>query len=561
VVEIKIDLEKIILIVFFTIFLFTGPGILFDHKVKHDFPFAYSASDSFQHQVRAEAIKDMGNFRYEATYISKGFEDVVGRYPPVLYHLAVIFSYAAGIEVYDAIYFVVVFFSIIGSFVLYFIIKNFNKTVALLSLPISILIFSHPVSIGFLWGHWPSILSQSFLILFFWSIMRLDLDKSFIIMALSLTAVVLTHTSEAIFGMMFLAMFFGIKLLAKKLDIRDIKYIIISFTILFVISFYYLVIFNGTWAKAQHYSFSIQPVWEGNPGFYIGGFGLLLVFMVVGMIFSLQKLKNLHVAFILAFAMLIGGFLNYVGFGLRSFQIRFFWPIYLSVFLGFGLYILIKLIVKKWNFIYTVIIFSILIIFLSLSGMVKTPILKQTNTQVISYIPYLKTATNPGMMNPFHWQAFNWISNNAETDARVYFFYGDIYNQDALLRNSKRVHYQVDPGDFINSIQNKKIKRNYISELPGDSGGSLGVKTSLFGFKDVSLSKTDDFYFGLRDICEFDYFVFDKVSRQQALAQYNVLIASELLKKAFINLVFENEVVVILKNNEIGVDCIEERSF
>ena len=65
----KIDMEKIILLIFFAAILFLGPGVLFDHKIKHDFPFAYSASDAFQHQVRADAIKDMGNFRYESSYI------------------------------------------------------------------------------------------------------------------------------------------------------------------------------------------------------------------------------------------------------------------------------------------------------------------------------------------------------------------------------------------------------------------------------------------------------------------------------------------------------------
>src|SRR3989338_5271921 len=137
--------------------LYLGPGVMFDHKIAHDFPFAYSASDSFQHQVRAEAIKDQGNFRYEAFYISDGIEGTIGRYPPSLYHIAVILSYTSGTEVYDSIYFTVMFFAVIASLASYFIIKNFNKTVALLALPLPMLIFSFPVSLGFLWGHWPSL--------------------------------------------------------------------------------------------------------------------------------------------------------------------------------------------------------------------------------------------------------------------------------------------------------------------------------------------------------------------------------------------------------------------
>lgn len=555
----KIEVEKILLLAFFIAMLSLGPGILFGHKIKHDFPFAYGASDAFQHQVRAEAIKDAGNFRYEAAYISKGFEGAVGRYPPVIYHLAVVLSYASGIEVYDSIYFIVTFFAIIAGIVMYFIIRDFNKTVALLSLPLSLLIFSQPVSTGFLWGHWPSLLSQSFLILLFWSIMRINLKHSHILIAASLSATALTHTSETVFAFLFLALFFGIKLIVKKLNTMDIKKMAVSLFIFFVVFFYYGIIFYNTWGKGQKYEFSVFPVWEGNPGFYITGFGLLLIPMVFGIMLLLPKLKNLHVSIILGFAMLLTGFMNYFGFEVRSFQVRFFWPIYLSIFLGFGFYILLKVIIKKWNSVYALIIFTILSVLLT--GMIKFPVLIQTDVQQVPSIPYLTRTTSPGIMDPFHWSALEWISKNTEQGSKIYFFYGDIYSQDALLRNSKRFHYQVDIDDFIKSIQERKIKRFYISELPGDSGGGIALRPSFFNFEDAYYTKPKEYFFGNQDICAFDYMVFDKVSRQDVLAQYNLLVASELLKNGHINVVFDNEVAVILKNNKIGGDCIEERNF
>lgn len=558
-VKIKLDLEKAALIVFFAVFLFIGPGALFDHRIKHDFPYAYFSSDSFQHQTRAEAIKDAGNFRYEAPYIIKGFKDAVGIYPPAIYHLAAVLSYSAGIEVYDSIYFLVVFFAIIASCIMYLVIRNFNKTVALLSLPMSLLILSSPPATGFLWGHWPSVLSQSFLIFFFWSIIRIDLDKSWIIIAVAMSAVFLTHTSEAIFAILFLAMFFGAKLIGKSLSKQDIRGIALSFGAFFALSFYYIVIFLNTWAKAQPFSFAVEPVWNGNPGFYIAGFGLLLIPIVFGLIFSLPKLKEAHVSVILAFAMLIAGLLNYIGFGLRSFQIRFFWPIYLSVLFGFGVYIIGKPIIKKWNFAYSSFVFIVLIA--AFSGFMKLPVLKQTDVQAIPYIPQVSIAANSGIMDPFHWEALNWLADNSEDNATMYFFYGDIYSQDALLRNAKRVHYQVDPGDFINSIQERKIKKVYITELPGDTGGTISHRVSFFKFEDYAGTVPVEFHFGPKDICGFGYYVFDKVSRQEALAQYNLLIAQELLKKEYINPVFENQVVAILRNNNVGGDCIEERIF
>jgi len=540
----KIDPEKIILVAFFAIMIFLGPGTFFDHKTSHDFPFAYGASDTFQHQVRAEAIKDAGNFRLEADYISKGFENAIGRYPPVIYHLAVILSYAAGIEVYDSIYFTVMFFPIIASLVLYFIIRKLNKKIAVLSMPLSLLIFSMPLSTGFLWGHWPSILSQSFLILFFWSISRMDLDKSPLLIALSFSAVTLTHTSESVFALVFLFIFFGLKFFVKGITKRDIKQVLSFLVIFLVISAYYLVIFKNTWAKAQPYSFSIDPIWIGNPGFYIAGFGLLLIPIILGIVLFLAKLKDLHVSLLLAFSMLIGGFLNYVGFGVRSFQIRFFWPIYLSAFFGFGLYMLLKFIVKK-NFAYTGAVFIIFIVLLS--GAINFSPIKRTDAQVIPSIPYFNGAASQGIMDGLHWEALDWISKNTDRDSKIYFFYGDIYNQDALLRNSKRVHHLIDPNDFIKALQERKIRRDYISEFPGDGGGIITARTGFFAFEDLIKPKPKEFSFGPRDICTFDYLIFDRASRQPVLAQYNLLIANDLLENDFIS--------------RTGVDCIEERTF
>ncbi|MBI2559289.1 hypothetical protein HYW20_08260 [Candidatus Woesearchaeota archaeon] len=564
VINIKLDLEKIFLVIFLAILLFIGPGALFGHQIKHDFPYNYLSSDAFQHQVRAESIKDAGNFRYEANYISLGLDNIIGRYPPVLYHLAVILSYAAGIETYDSIYFIVYFFVIASVFAMYLIIRRFSKNIAIIALPLTILAISpnlyvnqngsliksnFGVNIGFAYGHWPSLLAQSFLIAFAWWLLNSDLKKSYIPTAIILSAVALSHTSEAIFAILFLLMFLIMKWISKNLKKNDIKDLIFSLAIAFALSVYFLIIFLNTWAKSETYSFVVEPVWQGNPGVYIMSFGVLLAFIIAGIVFSLFKFKNMHISLVFGFAMLFSGFLNYIGFSLRSFQIRFLWPIYLSVFFGFGIYMLLKLAIENWNIAYSVALAGIFIILLV--GFVNIP-----------FVPhYTKPNIDGGLMDTYHWSALKWLSASTEPNSRIYFFYGDIYGQDALLRNSKRVHYQVNNEDFVKSIQERKIKRYYVSESPGDSGGTIAARSGLFKFDYPANKKPDDYFFGQKDICSFNYIVLDKVSGQEAFWKYNMLLASEMLKKSHISKVFENEVVIILKNNKIGADCIEERSF
>jgi len=562
VVQIKLDFEKIVLAVFFGILIFIGPGNLFGHRIMHEFPYGYYASDTFQHQVRADAIKDAGNFRYEAFYISRGLDNIVGRYPPIIYHIAVIFSYASGIEVYDAIYFIVLFFAVIAALVMYFIIRDFNKSVALISMPLTVLMISHPVnslipfsslnsefSTGFIFGHWPSMLAQFFLVVFAWSMMKLELEKSYIFISIILISILLTHTSEAVFAGIFLVILVLAKWLSKNLSWQDLKKIGIFLAVSATVAAYYLIIFNYTWARGQPYTFSVDPVWNGNPGFYIFGFGILLIFIIMGLIASLTRLKKMHTSLIFGFSMLLAGFMNYAGFELRSFQIRFFWPVYLSVFFGFGIYFILRLVIKNWKMVYSLALFAVFSILIL--GIIKIP-------GIAHYNNYPNSA---GLMDQYHWESLKWISSNTEKNSKILFFYGDIYSQDALLRNTKRFHYQVDTDEFVKALQEKKILRDYISEIPGDTGGSTMQRTGLFSFHDTSQDKPKEHFFGPHDICQFDFLVFDKVSGSPALAQYDLLIANDLLKKDFIKIAFDNQVVVVLKNNKIGADCIEERSL
>src|SRR3989338_2604363 len=546
--KLSVLLENSYLVLIFSALLLIGNANLWDYKLSHEFPYGYLASDAFQHQARAEAIKDAGNFRFEANYISHGFENAVGRYPPIIYHLAVIFSYLTKLEVYDSIYFIVFFIASLSAIIMYFVIKGLNKNVALLSLPLSLLIFSSPNYIGFTWGHWPSMLGQFFLIALFWSFYRMEMEKSFLLVGIFLSAIILTHTSELIFGLFFIFVFFMVGLLFKRIDLKDGKNLAFGIILALIISFYYLIIFRYSWFIEKPYSFAVKPLWEGNPGFYLANFQLLLVFILIGIVFSLAKIKYMHIAFLAGVGMLIMGYGNYFGFDVRAFQLRFLWPIYLSAFFGFGIYSILKFFIKKWNLIYSV---SLGIVFLVIfSGLIKIP-----------FIPGYQKLTTQGVMDSFHWEALKWLSEKTPENSRLYFFYGDIYNQDALLRNSKRVHFQVDPNDFIENINNRRISREYVTELPGDGGGGIVYRKSPFSFGEYQKENEQGYFFGKKDICEFDYYVFDKASRQQALAQYNLLIANELLKNNFTSVAFENHVLVILKNNNVGADCIEERSF
>ena len=542
------NLEKPYLLIVFSVLLLLGVSNLWDHKLQHEFPYSYLASDTFQQQTRAEGIKDAGNYRFEPFYIVKGYKDVLGYYPPIIHHLGVVLSFSTGIPAYDTTYFMVFFNGIMTAFVMYIIIRSYNKKIAILSLPLSILIFSSKSYIGFLWGHWASITGQLMLICVFWAMLRIDADKMEILLGIFLGAIALSHTSELIYGVGFIFVY-GLYLLAnKKLSSKIFKKILIAGIISGVIAIYNLYIFINSFMVTNPYSFSVSKDWGGTPLFHLSDFGLLLIFLIIGAIIGIALIKKMPVPIIAGFCMLIVGYTNYIGFGIRAFQPRLLWPVYLSVFFGLGLYALIKFIPSKLKMI-SVFVLGITLI-LILSNFISIP-------HILTY----SEVSSPGLMDKWHWESFQWISQNTPIESKVYFFYGDIYGQDAILRNSKRVHAQVIPEDFVASLQNKSIKRVYQTEVPADHGAGMPYMKS---FLNIGLHQKEDLgellWQSDIDVCLFDYHVFDKISRQPVLAQYNLAIANEMLNKGA-EIVFENDVVVILKNNKQGDDCIEERNF
>ena len=112
--------------------------------------------------------------------------------------------------------------------------------------------------------------------------------------------------------------------------------------------------------------------------------------------------------------------------------------------------------------------------------------------------------------------------------------------------------------------KNREIKRNYISEVPGDNGGGIKTRKNFFVYESAEAKKPKEYFWGPQDICSFDYIIIDKASRvHEAFTSYNQIIISELVKNDFIEPVFNKETnpVLILKNNNKGVECIEEKSL
>ena len=528
----------------FSVFLvYIGMATTMNYKLVHSFPYGFSASDAFGEIAYTEGIKEFGSYKFLPYYIRYGFSDTLGFHMPVYNHVVAAFSFVSGLPAWDSLLVVGFLFSIFSLLAMYLLIRNFNRNVALIAIALSVFLYVRNFSIIYTWGIWDLVMATFFLISAAWILNKFEIKFAYILFAILAAGVALTHISEAIFLLIFALLFFSVKLLRKKFSLNDFKKLAIAGILALIFSFYYLVIFKfGYAAGGVENKFQYRaPEWFDV---VLSQFGFFQFLIIAGLLVALFLLftGNESAALLFGAFMLLTGYINFISsFAPRAFQTRYLWPIHLSALVGILIYFIFKFVIKEWKIVYSIAISLIL----SIS---------------ITAAYYQKTA-NSGIVGEQHWNALTWISQNTQKDARLVYFYGDPYNQEAILWNQKRVSYRVNMEDFVNAIREGKVKREYNVEVAAADDAELLYRKGFlsFGYHYREINKTA--YFGQNDICNFDYFVFDKVGSQQALIGYNAVIANDLVKSSIVQPVFDNGVVLILKNNNPGGKCIEERNI
>jgi hypothetical protein len=561
--RIKFNLEYTTIIIFMGVFLYLGVANPWDNTLAHDFPYSYLASDAFFHQSVAQHTKDVGRYWFTPSYEVGGHKGVFEQHPPVLFEVTAAFSHLSGIEVYDSIFFIAVLSCLLFALIFYIIARQVNKYIAILSLPIMTLIFKGPFNVWMFWGYWMFVIGVLFMVASIWSATKIGLKHSYILIGIFLAGAMLSHQPELVFAVGYLTLFLVIDIIKnKKINIDYIKKVIFAGLISIPLSLFNMIIFSKTFLKSEGY----RNVWDiknvaalsGLPEMPWASLGIAGVITVIGLVlfFISNKKKTTIPASISLFSFLLG-YLIIIGMGKRSYTHRFFWFIYASFFFGFALYYILKKI-KASRLIYVSAITIILIFIIS------QPIFSQTNR-------------GAGIMDPFNWGGLEWISKNTPEDSHIYYFFSNALAHNAPLYSSKRVSFNINTNKFIEDLQSGQIKRVYQFGL-ADSYSTYICKKSRFSFgyfRNHLKPKNDSNYkcetnrkkleyapieTTTKDICNIEYYYFNKASDPPALAQYNLAIRNILIQNNWITEVYNNQLVSILKNNQIGADCIENNT-
>lgn len=557
-------IEIAILAAFFTAILFLGVGTASGHTINHDYPVGYGASDAYQHQTRAEAIKQMGQYRAEAPYMMAGLKDVLGFYPPVTYHVTVLLSDISGLASYDSLMLIIGLAIALAALVAYHIAKSLGRHVGMLALPLTLFAATGKPFLGMVtFGQMPFAFSSLFLVTTAWALTKLELPRGYILVAMPLAGSIMTHTSETlffgillsvVFAALFAAKFAKHKLAAVKAVIQENRKLITGIILAIIPTLYFWPLFIGIWLKMQGYRFNVETVSASFPAATVfpTTFGFMLIAIITGLVFAVlfavQKRDELEklfsspklVALLFSGYMLLAGLGTYAGFGLRSFQTRLFWPITLAPLAGFGIYQLVRL-------------------FLS-------PVMKRLNMFIAAsaiaallgaaVLAFYYEPTSSGAMTKEHWEAMRWIAHNTPKEATVYVPFSLMYSQTSVLYNTERKNYYLDINEFagaINSLlRTKKFDRMLTVTYTSDSGSGLPYRKGLFSFGQHT---QDTIIRGPVDICSADYYLIDRSSPQPALQQANLYLIQQFLNSTM-TVAYENQYLTVLRNNKTGGDCI-----
>ena len=251
----------ILLLIFITIFTFLGAGKAFDHKISHNSPTGFMASDAFTHNWVAQNTFDTNYVDKLPEYAFSNreeYEEKVNNY--VLFHPSVLPLSTASIaklsklNVYDVNILLVFIFIVLIILLNYFILARFNETLALFSLPLILLFLQRKFFISLSWGWWDFMIGEFFLFAVIFLILTPWFKHRYLINGLLIILAFMSHGMEAGYAAIFIAFYLLYSLIFNRKEfflllIEQIK----SLAVVILIGLYSINIFlKGMGALGYH---------------------------------------------------------------------------------------------------------------------------------------------------------------------------------------------------------------------------------------------------------------------------------------------------------------------
>ncbi|MFH1590870.1 MAG: hypothetical protein ABIC95_02995 [archaeon] len=556
--KLHVHLEIGLVILFSIIFLWVGAGNILDHQLTHEYPHGYHHADAFMNLRYTQWVIDEGDFKYNPSYEADGMTDIAGFYTPRFFYLAAMYTLSSGMATHDSVIILLYLFALFASLAMYLLLHRINRKVAVLSLPCYLFFFlTFPSHWIFIQGEWTDLLGNLMIAFFAWSLFHFRVRWVPALSAVLLSAIIIDHVSHmptVVFacGFYLLGLLLRDRKISKQIITTGVKLFLMGLAA-FIMAIDYVVVFfiailpyfqQGIGVQTHFFKFD----------FLVGGqyvvtlfdFKWAAIIIVIGMLYLAYKvISRKETQYALLFGLLLGMYGNLIGLTQRINFERYLMPLVFAPFFGAGLFFLYNI---AMAFMKTRIRKILRIEYLAILMLVLVP--------AVAHSPFEPTITNTDKP---HWDSLVWLSENTPEDAKVYYLYSDRYFHyyNGIYFNSKRVGVNVVWEDFLAKLQKAELTSEFMTHDFSYliQGWGYPVRT---GFLTVEFQEKPHEREFLADICEYDYIVFDIFSaRHNAFGEYNKFIAGNLLQHAKFSIVFDQDGVVILKNEGSQAGCLE----
>ncbi len=544
-------------VLFLAVFLFLGAGKLFDHQLTHASPTGMMAADAFTHNWVAQNTYDTGFIDRPPNYAFDNqaeAEKKAGSYklfhPPVLPLLTASVIQFSGLNLYDVnILLVFLFIALMVTFG-YFILAQFNETLALFSLPLAFLFLQRKFFISLSWGWWDFLTGEFFLFAIILLLLAEKFPWRYLCTAVLITAAFMSHGVETIYATVFIVILLCFTFLLERKEFKSIFWEQLkAATVALVIVIYPLNLFLRTWSKiggSQIYNLSYSEfIATHGSNYFIFfsefiGFRILIIAGLLLAGYLLIRKKSVLLSYYLFVVFMSLTPYLYFTTGERSFQWRFLWPIYLSIALGaivYALYLLLKKAVPL-----ALVNFVKPLMFILLSGAFIWLVLP---------LPF----QGAGLLDNKDYTSYTWVHQNTGPYDTFLILYSPINDQISRLYLLKRDMF-ISTFESWQALNVGSSRQETLKDY--DHAGFFCEKDvcPFFGESQFikRLEEIKSGYFKNLSICQMDY-IYLPLKNQPEIFNKNVQYLQYLVQNNITQIVFQNEAAVIGKNILKGEAC------
>ena len=154
--------------------------------------------------------------------------------------------------------------------------------------------------------------------------------------------------------------------------------------------------------------------------------------------------------------------------------------------------------------------------------------------------------------DPYTWDAIKWIRLNVENDAKTLILFGDRHNQETMFYLTLKNQFRTNRDKYFEQISKNIISSKVITQ--GVIFGEFYVRVN-----NTIVEKDRSIFSNVKEsLCDYNYIYSDKYSQIPQVQTYVIKSLEKLIKENNFVVVYQNDLVVILQNNDIGGICFED---